>query len=123
MGYFDKVDDKIEKIQEVGDIERLAGISFWYSVGAVGVLIHCIVLCSILGWHNIYAGIPYFLSIVFCVIGLVYSVKSGKASKMIRQKNELNSMARAYNILWLLLSVTFLALNTWLAIEVLLGKI
>lgn len=123
MGYFDHIDDKIEKIQEVGDIEKWAGTSFWYSIGAVGVLIHAVVLSFIFGWNNIYTTIPYLISIAFSIVGLVYSFKSGKASKLVRGKNELNSMARAYNLLWMLLSMVCLALNMGFAIALLLGKI
>lgn len=123
MGYFDHVDDRIEKIQEVGEIEQLAGKSFWFSVGAVGILIHGIVLCSIFGWTSIYAGIPYLFSTAFCIVGLVYSFRSSKASKMIRDKNELSNMARAYNILWLLLGLVCLTINTGFSIAIMLGQI
>jgi len=123
MGYFDHVDDKIENIQEVGDIEKWAGISFWFSVGALGLLIHSIVLCAFLGWLNVYAGIPFFATFAFGIVGLVYATKSGKASSMIRQKNELNNMARIYNILWILIGLVCLAINTGFSIATMLGSI
>ncbi len=112
MGYFDSVDDKIENIQEVGEIEQMAGVAFWYSIGSLGMLLHTIVLCSLLGWTSVYAGIPYLVSIAFSIVGLVYVGKSRKAASLVRAKNELNSMACAYNILWLLISISLLAINT-----------
>lgn len=123
MGYFDHVDDKIENIQEVGDIEIWAGKSFWFSVGALGILIHSVLLCFLLGWVNLYAGIPLLFCFVFCVTGLVFSGKSGKASAMIRKKNELNNLARIYNILWFLLGLVCLAINTGFSIATMLGTI
>jgi len=123
MGYFDHIDNKIENIQEVGDIEIWAGKSFWFSVGALGVLIHSVLLCFLLGWTNLYAGIPLFVCFAFCVTGLVFAGKSGKASSIIRQKNELNNMARIYNILWFLLGLVFLAINTWFSIATMLSSI
>ncbi|MBR1925517.1 MAG: hypothetical protein IJ837_01535 [Clostridia bacterium] len=51
MGYFDDVDNKIDKIQEVGDIERYAGNGFWYNVGSFGIFVHAIV-SMILFWSQ-----------------------------------------------------------------------
>ena len=87
MGYFDHLDDKIENVQEVSDVEKWAGTSFWYSIGSLGLLIHSIILCSLWGWTNLYTGIAFFAGIALSIVGLVYSGKSGRATALIDRKS------------------------------------
>lgn len=123
MGYFDNIDNKMESIQEVGEIDRLAGNGFWFSIAAFGVILHGIVICSIFKWQLIYLDAIFVLSIVFGFIGLIYALKAGKAAAMVREKSPLKNMALAYNLLWIVLNILSLFINTWFSIKVIIANL
>lgn len=122
MGYFDYLDDKVEKKHEVGDTEKKGVVAFWFSIGSVGILLHSVLLISIVGWgKNVFAGIPLLLAIALGVVGLIYSISASRAARTIRQKVPVAGMARAYCILWLLLAIIMLCINSVISIQAMIG--
>ena len=153
MGYFDDIDNKMDKIQEVGDIERLAGNAFWYNVGAFGIFVHAIVF-MVLFWTqfgvivNFFTGeielegemitqisfeslgllvgiicFVFLISITLSVVGLIFNVKSHKAAAVLRKKNALNNMATSFNLLWIVLNLICLVLNIVLITQFIIQNI
>ena len=153
MGYFDDIDNKMDKIQEVGDIQRLAGNAFWYNVGSFGIFVHALVFMIVfwsqfgsitsfftssiqtetetitqIGLSNITLFVVliclvFLLSIIFCIVGLVFNVKSHKAAAALRQKNALNNMATSFNLLCMVLDLICVALNIVLIVQFILQNI
>lgn len=137
MGYFDAIDNKIDKIQESGEIERSAGNAFWFGVGSMGILMHAIIFTLVFwgrfgSWDQLISGnVPhsegfggtlgvvvviilcfvFALSVFLSVVGLVFNIKAHKAAALIREKNELNSMSTSFNILWIVLDIIGLVVN------------
>ena len=137
MGYFDTIDNKMDKIQESGEIERYAGNAFWFNIGAFGVFVHAIVF-TLVFWtqfgslNEIISGggsspqnlsgtlgliivlmmcLVSAVSVFLCVVGLVFNVKAHKAAAVIREKNELNNMSMSFNLLWIVLNGICIAMN------------
>lgn len=136
MGYFDAIDNKIDKIQESGDIEHYAGNAFWFNIGSFGVFVHAFIL-TIVFWTQFGSigdliagtesnqgvtgtvGLVLVLALVFVfavgiflsVVGLIFNIKAHSAAALIREKSELNSMATSFNILWIVLDIICIILN------------
>ncbi len=137
MGYFDAVDNKIDKIQEAGDLERYAGNAFWFNIGSCGVFVHALIF-SLVFWTQfgalgqLFSGgssspkgisgeaglaivlilcLVFLLSVFLSVVGLIFNLKAHKSASLIREKNELNTMATSFNILWIVLDVICIAMN------------
>ncbi len=122
MGYFDYLDATVEKTHEVGGTEKKGVIAFWYSIGSLGMLLHSVILLFVLGWGNsVFAGIPLLFAIALGLVGLVYSIVASRAAKTIRQKIPVAGMARAYCILWLLLAIIMLCINSIISIQAMIG--
>ncbi len=137
MGYFDNIDNTMEKIQESGDIERYAGNAFWFSIGSLGVFVHALIF-SLVFWTqfgslselmsggsssatNLSGSLGLALVVIICfvfafsvflsVVGLVFNMKSHQAAAVIREKNELNAMSTSFNFLWILLDIICVTMN------------
>ena len=137
MGYFDTIDNKMDKIQESGEIERYAGNAFWFNIGAFGVFVHALVF-TLVFWtqfgslNELLAGgggspqgvsgtIGLIIVLVMCflaaisiflsVVGLIFNMKAHKAAAVIREKNELNSMSMSFNLLWIIMNAICITMN------------
>ena len=137
MGYFDTIDNKMDKIQESGEIERYAGNAFWFNIGAFGVFVHVLVF-TLVFWtqfgslNELLAGgggspqgvsgtIGLIIVLVMCflaaisiflsVVGLIFNMKAHKAAAVIREKNELNSMSMSFNLLWIIMNAICITMN------------
>lgn len=140
MGYFDNIENKMNNIQEMGDIDRLAGNAFWFNIGSFGVFAHAMIAFFVfwtqfgsiqdLASGSASGGVGgttgvlivvvlcfvFSISVFLGVVGLIFSVKAHKALAFIREKNSLNSMSASFNLLWIVLDVIFVALNIMLCV-------
>lgn len=126
MGYFDDIEEKAKKknlTQEIEDMQRFAGNAFWYSIGSLGMLVTGIVLCFIFHWIVIYAAIPVAFSILFSFIGVFYAIRAQRSASRSREKYPLVGMAMAYNLLWIVVSVIVIILNTYESVRVIVENI
>ena len=113
MGYFDYIDSKQKKEELTITVdEHWARISFFVSLGALGLFFLSINLFAILhfvvsDWLNV----PNFLVIAVGIVGIVFDLLTFHRFKRKRQSSPIANMALALNILWILSHIMLIALN------------
>lgn len=129
MGYFDDiVEVKKDATQEANEMNRAAGNAFWFSIGALGMFLIGAALTVLFLFTSlkglltpllcmVVGGVPFVFAIAFALTGILFGLKAQKSANMIRQKNSLKSIAIAYGLLWILLSIALLSVNLWLNIQ------
>ena len=113
MGYFDYIDNKEKKDEMTVTLdEHWAKISFFVSLGALGLFILSIILTfavhmGVSMWFNV----PNFFFFFTSIVGIVFVSITFNHFKRRRQKSAIANMALALNILWLLSHVMMIAFN------------
>ncbi len=113
MGYFDYIDSK-QKQEELTITldERWARIAFYVSFGVLGLFVLSLILTAIVHMGvSLWFNVVNVIGIGVGIAGLVLNQKTLKHFKRKRQPSAMANMARALNILWILMHIMMIALN------------
>lgn len=113
MGYFDYIDSKAKKEEMTVSLdERWARMAFYISLGVLGLFVLSIVLTAIIHMGvSLWLNVVNVLGIALGVVGIVINQKTVSHFKRKRQPSAIANMARALNILWMLMHLMMIALN------------
>ena len=113
MGYFDYIDSKAKKEEMTVSLdERWARLAFYISLGALGLFVLSIILVFVVHMGvSLWLNVVNVVGIAVCVAGLIINQKTVSHFRRKRQPSAIANMARALNILWMLMHLMIIAIN------------
>ena len=114
MGYFDYLEESVASRRDAQFFDVYAKVGFWVGIGALGgIILSMVILFSVGMGKIIWLDLFPALSLAAGVVSVWYCVKTLLIARTKDKKSPLALMSLPWGILYILVSVILIVINTW----------